>query len=90
MNTPEPESEETVMPKMGVDEVLWECFRQNYHLDNSNAAVHTAIVRYSPLTFRLAEVLAPLVGLERLGLIDERALVEVLNHAGTYEEDTGR
>ena len=38
-------------------EIVWQAFRHFVHLDESNAAIHAAPVRYSPLTFRLAEVL---------------------------------
>jgi len=51
--------------------------------DNSNAAIHTAPVRYSPITFRLAEAL------HEEGY-DSAAVDEVLSHSGKYEEDKGR
>ena len=38
-------------------EVLGWCLRYFANLDRSNAAIHTGAVRYSPITFRLAEVL---------------------------------
>lgn len=37
--------------------VLWDCFRYHYHKDKSNAATHCAPVRFSPLTYELAQVL---------------------------------
>jgi hypothetical protein len=40
---------------MPLGDLLWQCFQQNYHADHSNAAIHCATVRYSPITFRLAE-----------------------------------
>lgn len=55
-------------------------------LDESNAAIHTAEVRYSPLTFRLAEALAPYA--DTFGATPE--IARVLAHANTYTEDTGR
>ena len=69
--------------EVDLDATLWQAFRQNYHLDNSNAAVHCAGVRYSPLTFRLAEALYSrgVLGME-IGL--------VIGDRGAYEEDRGR
>lgn len=56
-------------------------------MDESNAKVHCAPVRYSPLTFRLAESLA-----QEIGEDAEWPLVvsHVLQHVGAYEEDPGR
>jgi hypothetical protein len=72
-----------------IDHVLWECFRHFVHLDEANAAIHFAPVRYSPLTFRLAEHLAPIPS-EWLTPPDDYLLRNVLNHLGAYEEDRGR
>jgi hypothetical protein len=58
-------------------------FFQNYHLDNSNAAIHLAGVKFSPITFRLAVALEGLVN-------DTGEIEEVLAHRGRYEEDPGR
>lgn len=69
-----------------IEEIVWHCFRQNYHLDYANAAVHTALVRFSPLTFRLAEYIWETFPSYRS---DER-LHEVWLDRGEYEEDTGR
>jgi hypothetical protein len=52
-------------------------------MDEANAAVHTGQVRYSPLTFRLAEALA---GEEA----ESDTVRAVLKHRGEYEEDRGR
>lgn len=71
---------------MTLEEVLWHCFRQNYHADNSNAAIHTAPARYSPITFRIAEhlvALAPHRG-------QSHELRNVLGDKGAYPEDPGR
>jgi len=67
--------------------ILQWCFLQNYHLDNSNAAIHCAQVRFSPITFRLAELL-----LEDWGDDEDitQELAEVREHMGVYEEDKGR
>jgi hypothetical protein len=54
-------------------------------LDQANARIHCAEVRYSPITFRLAEALA-----ER-GLLDQESVVaRVMRHSGKYELDPGR
>lgn len=63
-------------------------FLQNYHLDHSNATIHCAKVRYSPLTFRLAEHLYGLAEPFDRTLCDEA--VAVLRDKGAYPEDTGR
>lgn len=70
---------------MTVYSVLSWAFRQNYHADRMNAAIHCAEVRYSPLTFRLAE------WLEHDGYaIDHEQILEVLRDKGRYSEDPGR
>jgi len=69
------------------NEVLLWCFLQNYHLDKSNAAVHCAPVKFSPLTFRIYEAL------RMLWPDDEditQEMAEVEHHRGKYEEDKGR
>ena len=68
---------------MHVD-LLWECFRHFYTLDHSNAAIHCAPVRYSPITFRLAEALAESSYKVNTWVID------VMTDKGLYEEDPGR
>ena len=73
-------------PKLPLEDVLWHAFRQNYHLDHSNAAIHCAEVRYSPITFRIAEhllAIAPHRG-------QNRELRDVLGDVGAYVEDPGR
>ena len=69
-----------------VTETLWHCFQQNYHLDHSNAAVHCSPVRYSPITFRLAEVLWD--ANPDLQVTD--SLRAVYLDLGKYREDRGR
>jgi hypothetical protein len=69
-------------------EILLWAFRQNFHLDHSNACVHTAHVRYSPLTFRLAEKIQ-----EQGVPIDAEHFSDVymvLLDRGAYLEDAGR
>lgn len=69
-----------------VQDTLEWALRHFKRLDESNAAIHTGSVRYSPITFRLAEAIAA-------HGIDEAAIgeyAEVLRHKGKYEEDKGR
>jgi hypothetical protein len=73
-------------------QVMWECFRHFVHFDHSNAAMHCAPVRYSPITSRLAEHLDGMPNDIRdfippngIPLLDD-----VLKHKGAYEEDKGR
>lgn len=73
---------------MTLDQVLWECFRHFVHLDESNAAIHCAQVRYSPLTFRLAEQLEDLPSW--FDPWNAELLDTVLKHRNKYEEDKGR
>lgn len=53
------------------------------HRDVSNAAIHGGPVRFSPLTFRLAEAASA------LGIVGGW-VAEVAQAAGTYAEDSGR
>jgi hypothetical protein len=84
-------NEETV--KSVTNALLW-CLAQNYHFDHANATVHNADVRFSPITFRLAEALGALDedlawNTEELGQY-WGMLAEVTKAKGAYEEDTGR
>jgi putative IMPACT (imprinted ancient) family translation regulator len=72
---------------MSLDTVLYHAFKQAYHLDHSNAAIHCAQVRYSPLTFRLAEHLQDARGPESTLTAE---VVAVLKDKGVYAEDLGR
>jgi hypothetical protein len=56
------------------------------HLDRSNAAIHMATVRYSPITFALAELYVAL----RPEEADDAIVADVLAHRGTYPLDHGR
>jgi len=58
-------------------------FLHFYHADTANASFHTAPVRFSPITFRLAEALEAYMG-------DTGEIEEVLSHRGSYAEDPGR
>lgn len=62
--------------------VVW-ALRYFKTLDESNACMHTAEVRYSPITFRLAEFLSDLVS-------ECAEVTAVLDHRGLYAEDLGR
>jgi len=63
--------------------ILEYTFLYFYHMDCANACVHTSNVKFSPITFRLAEALNA-CGLQ----VDKVA--EVISHVGMYEEDKGR
>jgi hypothetical protein len=67
---------------------LGQCLRFFVFYDAMNAAVHTAAVRYSPITFRVAEALE---GREEMLPEDVQDLLSsVLAHRGAYQEDPGR
>lgn len=76
----------------------WHAFLHFYHLDQSNASFHCSTVRYSPITFRLAEfiqsITTPATALPIPGTLemvwDDKRLNDVWNHMGQYEEDPGR
>ena len=71
-----------------METLLYQCFRHFYHLDQSNAAVHMAPVRYSPITFRLAEAIQDLVTEVSNDIYPD--VYGVLLDLGAYEEDKGR
>ena len=73
---------------MNLEEVLNYAFQQNYHLDHSNAAIHCGKVRYSPLTFRLAEQISRFANAHNQDITEEVATV--MRDKGAYEEDKGR
>lgn len=78
---------------MELEETLLWAFIQNYHFDMANSAVHCAQVRWSPLTFRLAEAIEG--ERARIGspAPSEKVLPQVyavLLDKGLYEEDRGR
>ena len=72
---------------MTLETTLYHAFKQAYHMDHANASVHCAQVRYSPLTFRLAEHLQAMKGPDST-LTPE--VVAVLRDRGVYAEDPGR
>lgn len=53
--------------------------------DESNATIHCADVKYSPITFRLAETLS-----KDGYYFDDSCVARVMAHKGRYEEDSGR
>lgn len=63
-----------------------------YHQDHANAALHTAPVRYSPLTFRLVEALSEQDRQQDMAEMGHSFMevARVLEHRGTYAEDEGR
>lgn len=73
---------------MTVPHVVYVAFAHFKAMDEANAAVHVAVVRYSPLTFRLAELLDQW----RHGLSDPQieAVAKVMGDVGQYQEDPGR
>lgn len=82
---------------MDLTKVLYQAFLKLYHEDLANAATHCSAVRYSPLTFRLAEAISEQV--EALEVQGAQAKVTssvyadvwaVLVDKGTYAEDAGR
>ncbi len=79
-------TERTIEQKLELDQILWNCLRQNLHLDESNAAIHCATVRYSPITFRIAEYLWNHFPSYRVN----ENLCSVILDSGQYPEDPGR
>lgn len=76
---------------MNLSDLLYQCLRHFVHLDESNAAIHCAQVRYSPITFRLAQELdaqSHTAGVWPTE--DDGTIWRVLQHLGQYEEDKGR
>jgi hypothetical protein len=55
-----------------------------YHMDNANACIHMQPVKYSPITFMLAEKCIK-EDVHTMGYA-----LEVKMHKGKYEMDTGR
>jgi hypothetical protein len=72
---------------MDLVDVLYQAFLVMYHQDHANAAMHCASVRYSPLTFRLAEQVDQLTPSSVSVLPD---VYGVMLDRGLYPEDPGR
>jgi hypothetical protein len=69
--------------------VLYQSFLKMYHEDRANAAMHCAEVRYSPLTFRLAEALEDHLKVAPSNEVYPDVYTVLLDK-GTYDEDPGR
>lgn len=69
------------------DAMSWS-FHHFYHADKANAAIHTSETRFSPITFRLAELLY------QAGIAHQSEpcmhVMDVMNDSGQYPEDAGR
>ena len=65
---------------------LW-AFEHFEALDQANAKIHCAPVRYSPITFRLQRALRE-VWEQDEDVTEE--MMRVWSHDGAYEEDKGR
>jgi hypothetical protein len=55
-----------------------------YHMDNANACIHMQPVKYSPITFMLAEKCI------QENVSTDGAAIQVSMHKGQYEMDIGR
>lgn len=80
-----------VITEVDADRLLTWCFLYFANYDRSNAAVHQSVVRYSPITFRLAEAID--VGdfiNDGCDAVDQELLLDVLADRGRYPEDRGR
>lgn len=66
--------------------VLGWCLSHFVHIDEANACMHCAPVRYSPITFRVAEIVMTMAGPAHA----HKLASEVLSHRGKYAEDKGR
>jgi hypothetical protein len=63
-----------------VYEELYYSFEYFYHMDCANSAIHMTDVKFSPITFRLANLLP--------GVTEN--VQHVHSHKGKYETDPGR
>ena len=70
-----------------LQQALYYAFLKLYHEDHANAAMHCGTVRYSPLTFRLAEQIDQLTPTSHEVLQD---VYSVMLDRGQYTEDLGR
>lgn len=78
-----------VLPVQG-ELVLAHVLRHFTYADRANAAVHCAPVRYSPITFDVARMLASQFDLRLVADADVLLIGEVLGDVGRYELDLGR
>lgn len=70
--------------------IIRQCFSYFYNHDLANAAIHNASVRYSPITFRLAELLSDIGEATAVGVAFDMQVMAVLEDKGKYDEDKGR
>src|SRR5262245_58277296 len=78
---------------MDLSDVLLWAFYYFFHMDRSNACCHCAPVRYSPITFRLAQAIDELRNERGEDPVSTSVLSDVwvvLHDVGIYEEDHGR
>lgn len=66
-------------------DLIFHAFEHFFGQDQANASVHMAEVKFSPITFRLAEALST-----DSYYFDVTDVAIVLAHKGKYEEDQGR
>ena len=78
------------LPDLPLDQVLWQAFEHFAHTDMANAATHLSGVRWSPLTFRLADQLDAMGVEPHLAGSNARLLEAVQTARGQYPEDRGR
>jgi hypothetical protein len=78
------------LPDLPLDQVLWQAFEFHARRDQMNAAGHVSAVRWSPLTFRLADQLDAMSVAEHLASSSADLLACVQSARGAYAEDAGR
>lgn len=78
------------LPDLSLDQVLWSAFEHHARTDQANAATHLAPVRWSPLTFRLADQLDAMNVHADLDPSGAELLRLVQAARGAYPEDKGR
>jgi hypothetical protein len=79
----------TVPEDLAREDILVWCFQFHANTDRANAAVHMSPVRYSPITFALAEELGTDEGIPEADPVRE-LLHDVLAHRQQYPLDRGR
>lgn len=72
---------------MDSDVLQW-CFDYFFHMDEANAQVHCAPVKFSPITFRLMQAIMDKADENGQDVTQEVMLVK--RHQGLYAEDVGR
>lgn len=73
-----------------LEALLW-CVEHFEAIDQANAKMHCAPVRYSPITFRVANAYNELANSGRVPVQGmPNPVLAVLGHEGAYELDPGR